>query len=334
MTKVAIIGTGLVAQRAYLPNLKNKNIKKILISDLETELLKKVSKKFKIKDSYLNHKKLIESNKPDCAIVLVNRKATEKVTQYLLKKKIPLITEKPQAQSHKVAIKLNNLAKKLKVPYYVAYMKRCDEGINWLKTNLNKQNLGKIQSVYYESRGGDSYGKNLKFISHKDKNYQKKNTLNKKKLTKKQIYLKYLNTFCHSINLLNYIFGKIDVKYKNINSQGEGTVLFKNKKFDILFSSQFISSSKWREKISIYFDYGKLSIYLPKPLEKKENSKIFIENYKRNIIKKVKLNKSWSFKNQLDCLIKKIKKKKTKFNLCNSNEALKDIKLIDRIFKK
>ena len=153
-------------------------------------------------------------------------------------------------------------------------MKRCI-GIKWLKTNLNKQNLGKIQQ-FTESRGGDSYGKNLKFISHKDKNYQKKNTLNKKKLTKKQIYLKYLNTFCHSINLLNYIFGKIDVKYKNINSQGEGTVLFKNKKIDILFSSQFISSSKWREKISIYFDYGKLSIYLPKPLEK-ENSKILVE---------------------------------------------------------
>ena len=79
MTKVAIIGTGLVAQRAYLPNLKNKNIKKILISDLETELLKKVSKKFKIKDSYLNHKKLIESNKPDCAIVLVNAKRLKKL---------------------------------------------------------------------------------------------------------------------------------------------------------------------------------------------------------------------------------------------------------------
>ena len=129
-----------------------------------------------------------------------------KITQDLLKKKIPLITEKPQAQSHKVAIKLNNLAKKLKVPYYVAYMKRCDEGIKWLKTNLNKQNLGKIQSVYYESRGGDSYGKNLKFISHKDKNYQKKNTLNKKKLPKKHIYIISLKTFSDSINLLNYIW--------------------------------------------------------------------------------------------------------------------------------
>ena len=79
MTKVAIIGTGLVAQRAYLPNLKKKNIEKILISDLETELLKKVSKKFKIKDSYLNHKKLIESNKPDCAIVLVIAKRLKKL---------------------------------------------------------------------------------------------------------------------------------------------------------------------------------------------------------------------------------------------------------------
>ena len=157
------------------------------------------------------------------------------------------------------------------------------------------------------SRGGDSYGKNLKFISHKDKNYQKKNTLNKKTYKKTDIFkiFEYILSFYKFIKLY---FGKIDVKYKNINSQGEGTVLFKNKKIDILFSSQFISSSKWREKISIYFDYGKLSIYLPKPLEK-ENSKIFIENYKRNIIKKVKLNKSWSFKNQLDCFIQKLKKK-------------------------
>ena len=95
MTKVAIIGTGLVAQRAYLPNLKNKYIKKILISDLETELLKKVSNKFKIKDSYLNHKKLIESNKPDCVFKIC--KATEKLPIFI--KKRYLNTEKPHTKS-------------------------------------------------------------------------------------------------------------------------------------------------------------------------------------------------------------------------------------------
>ena len=76
------------------------------------------------------------------------------------------------------------------------------------------------------NRGGN-LRKNLKFISHKDKNYQK-NTLNKKTYKKTDIFkiFEYILSFYKFIKLY---FGKIDVKYKNINSQGEGTVLFKNK---------------------------------------------------------------------------------------------------------
>ena len=92
-------------------------------------------------------------------------------------------------------------------------MKRNDNGIIYLKKNLKKLKLGKLISVYYESFR-DSYNNPFEYFKHNQKNYKKLNSLNKNFKDKKNLYLKYLNTNCHCINLLRYLFGDLKIENK------------------------------------------------------------------------------------------------------------------------
>ena len=50
------------------------------------------------------------------------------------------------------------------------------------------------------------------FIQHKSNLRKKKYRLNKKLIKKKEIFEKYLNTHCHRVNLIKFIFGNISIK--------------------------------------------------------------------------------------------------------------------------
>ena len=105
-------------------------------------------------------------------------------------------------------------------------MKRNDNGIIYLK-KFEETKLGKLISVYYESFLGDSYNNPFEYFKHNQKNYKKLNSLNKILKIKKNLYLKYLNTNCHCINLLRYLFGDLKIENKKFNSSGEGLAIFK-----------------------------------------------------------------------------------------------------------
>ena len=68
---------------------------------------------------------------------------------------------------------------------------------------------------------GSSYDSKIKYIKY---NF---------KIRKNNLKLKYLNTQCHSLNLLKYFFlEKLKIKHKNIDkNSGEGLVISKQKKF-------------------------------------------------------------------------------------------------------
>ena len=229
--KLGFIGTGLISQIAHLPSFySDSRIKIQAISDLNKNLLKKVSKKYQVEKIYKNHKEMLKKEKLDAIILAVQRSNTEKIAEDVLKKKISLFSEKPAALSYKSAKELSKLAEKNKVKYIVGYMKQHDNGILYLKKNLNKIKLGKLKSIYYESFLGDSYSNPFEYFKHDDKNYRKKNTLNKKINNKKLVFVKFLNTHCHSVNLIRYLFGELNFDHKSMSDQGEGLVFFKTKK--------------------------------------------------------------------------------------------------------
>ena len=155
-----------------------------------------------------------------------------KISKATMKNKINLFAEKPISLSKKSAEELYEISKKNKLIYTIGHMKRFDESIKYLKKGLFKTKdfkLNSLQSVYYESFAGDSFGKLKKFIK-RNKRY-KSHFINfdvlKIKSQKNIInFLKFLNTHSHAINLLRYLFGEINLVFNNLNKFGNRIIGF------------------------------------------------------------------------------------------------------------
>lgn len=324
---IGVIGAGRVAQIAYINNLIfDKRANLTAVCDINQKLVKEVATKFNIPNAYTSFEKMIKNHEFDLIFLIINRQLIEKISLNLInhKKKFVLFTEKPFALSYKSGKNLIKSAKNNKRTHFVGYMKRHDEGVNYLKKNIEKLNLGKIKSVYYQSFDGDSYCGQYEYIKYK---YRLKKNDNPR--------YKYLNTQSHSLNLLKYLFGYIKILSSNIDNKGEGVAVFKNKKnIKIILNNQFGFSKSWEEKLMINFEYGLAEITMPPPFLKNKPAEVFIENFKTGDQYKPFIKWSWSFNNQVKNLIDFILKRKKNNKLCSSAECLGELKVIEKLFRK
>lgn len=325
---IGFIGAGFVSQLAHVPNYYfdgRANVK--AICDLNKKLCEKVADKYGIPNRYLSYSEMIQKENLDGVVLVVQRNRTSKITRQLLKSKskFSLLTEKPIAQNYNEAKKLCILAKKNKINYFVGFMKRHDNGVNYLKKNLMNFKLGQLNTVYYESFDGDSYCNPTDYFKVKKnkRNKELNNSLSK-----------YLNAQCHSIDLLRYLFGELKLLNSLLTIKGEGMILLKSKKnIPIILNNQFTKSKTWNENIKFNFDKGCIEVKLPPPFLKNTPAQVLIKNYKTGRIIKPFIKWGWSFKNQASAFISYLKSRKKTKNLTYAKDCLDDIKIIENAFK-
>lgn len=334
--KLGFIGAGFISQLAHLPSFYSDSRARIIaLCDLNNKLLSKVSKKFQIPKIYNSHKEMLKKEKLDGVVLVVQRKNTELIARDVLRAKIALFSEKPSALSYSSAKKLSDLAKKNKTKYFIGYMKRHDNGIIFLKKNLKKFKLGKLRTAYYESFPGapGCYCDPFEHFKH-TKNYIKKITSYEKLNKKKFVFLKYLNSFCHSINLTRYLFGEVKLDHNALTDTGEGHILLRTKNgIGITINCQYTNFKKWVENITLNFDKGKILIKLPAPFLKNTSASVLVENYENGNTYKPWIPWGWSFRNQAKSFVKYISSNKLNGSKCTANDSLNDIKIIESIFK-
>ena len=159
---ISVIGAGRISQLAYLDILTHdKRIKNISLFDKNKILLKKVSKKYKIKKFYLKISEILKYENPDIVILVVNRLLNHKLLEKIIKhkKKFIVFSEKPFAPDFKTGSRLVNLAEKNRKKLLIGYMKRFDPSIRYVKNEILKKSLGNIKSIHYISFDGNSFEK-------------------------------------------------------------------------------------------------------------------------------------------------------------------------------
>jgi predicted dehydrogenase len=334
---LAFVGAGFISQICHLPNFaQNKKVVLQAICDPNYQLAKKIAKKYSINKVYQNHKDLLANERNIQGVVLsVPRHKTYSVALDVLKTGKNLFSEKPMAQSFQAAKKLYKTAIKERAKYVIGHMKRFDESIIFIKKLFKKKdfNLDSLVSVYYKSFAGDSFGDFKKYIKKKKYDpHSLSNEVIKNKVPKikKTIYLKFLNTHSHAVNLLRFLFGEIKIFSKNINNNGEGIIFFKKNKKDLILSTRLLRSNDWHEEIEIVFKKYKIIINFPMPLLVNQPGKITITNLLNSTEKKVLLKWKWSFSNQANEFINTIIKNKN--NSCDAKYCINDFKIIENIF--
>ncbi len=340
--KVGIVGGGFNGQIGFIENFyKNKNCKIFGLVEARNELRKKITKKYKIKNSYFSHRGLIKDiKKYDGVAIITKREMIGPISSEFLKLSKPILTEKPMAGNSIQSSKLLRIAKRNKSLHKVGYNKIYDEGIIKAKKAYDKilknRSLGKIVLIKSHRLSGSGYDSKNFYLKTSEKNFIKKpswplkpNWLPNKF---KKAYEKYLNLYCHNVSLLRYFTNEIPkVLHADLSDDKISLVNLKYKKFNAILETGFFTKHGWDETFEIYFEFGSIIVKLP-PQHLKNKSASFVINKRlsgKNHLFKSK--KSWSFKNQCDAFINDIKNNKIKVN--KAEDAAKDIKLIENIWK-
>ena len=172
---ISIVGTGLMGLQHIKAISKSKKANLHSIVDI-SDNAKKLSNKYKI-PLYSNVSSLLKSNQLDAVIVATPNQLHEKHTISFLKKKIPVLLEKPISDNIKSAKKIIISSKKNKTPLLIGYHRRHNAIVSKVKTIIRSGKLGNIVSAnvlcwlykhkeYFKeswrtSRGGGPLGINL-----------------------------------------------------------------------------------------------------------------------------------------------------------------------------
>ena len=172
---ISIVGTGLMGLQHIKAISKSKKANLHSIVDI-SDNAKKLSNEYKI-PLYSDVSSLLKSNQLDAVIVATPNKLHEKHTISFLKKKIPVLLEKPISDNIKSAKKIIISSKKNKTPLLIGYHRRHNAIVSKVKTIIRSGKLGNIVSAnvlcwlykhkeYFKeswrtSRGGGPLGINL-----------------------------------------------------------------------------------------------------------------------------------------------------------------------------
>ena len=143
--KICVVGTGLMGLQHIKAIVKSKKASLHSIVDTGNNAVS-LSKKFKV-TLFKDTKELLAQNKPDAVIIATPNQLHEEHALGFLKKKIPVLLEKPISDNIKSAKKIINSSEKNKTPLLIGYHRRHNLIVSKVKKIISSGKLGKIISV-------------------------------------------------------------------------------------------------------------------------------------------------------------------------------------------
>jgi len=146
--KIAIVGAGHIAQTFHIPAwVRNKNCEVVSLCDKNNLKLKKISKKFLIKEVYDSIDKLLKNENFDIVNISTPPNLHFKNIISSLKFDKNILVEKPFVLKNKDIKKINNLVKKKSSYIQCALHQRFRPISKIIKEVINKNRIGKIYYI-------------------------------------------------------------------------------------------------------------------------------------------------------------------------------------------
>jgi predicted dehydrogenase len=160
--RVAIIGSGGVAQFAHLPGWqKLKGVEIAAMSDVNKRTLAQAARKFGVGRTYLDYRKMLEEVRPDAVSVCTWNAAHRDPTVAALKAGAHVLVEKPIAMNAQEAAEMVEAARRSGKLLMVAFNNRFRPEVQYLKREISHGLLGEIyyaEAIYMRRRGIPGWG--------------------------------------------------------------------------------------------------------------------------------------------------------------------------------
>ena len=134
--RIAFIGLGDIAQKAYLPIVANHSKIAPILCTRNTQVLRELANKYRIDEVYTEVTILIE-NQPDAVMIHSAAESHFVLVSKLLKARIPVFVDKPLCYTFDEVEVLLNIATQNKVLLYLGFNRRFAPLISTLKKEQN-----------------------------------------------------------------------------------------------------------------------------------------------------------------------------------------------------
>ena len=140
--RIAIVGIGDIAQKAYLPILTQLNDVELIFCTRNNSTLQKLALQYRVKTLYQDYRQLSQAN-IDAVMIHSSTVSHPEVAAYFLQQGIPTFVDKPLADNAFDCEKLYELAQAKQVPLYMGFNRRF--------IPLYNRHLGDLQNAHSDS---------------------------------------------------------------------------------------------------------------------------------------------------------------------------------------
>lgn len=331
---------GQLAHIANYADLKSCRIK--ALAELRPKLRDLVANRYGIKDTYASHTELLADPEIEAVVVVTQRFLTGSIALDCLKKGKHVITEKPMASTYDQAKTLVDASNAAGSVYSVGYMKRYDAGVRYAKKALDSllasNRLGQVRYVRSHCFGGNAYCNiNGQLSTGESFEYDLPRWPIAPEWVPEKLkneYERFLNTYCHNINLVRFLIGSTPkVTSVSFNGQNEWVIVLNAGDHTILIETGNYGYHSWDEVTEVYFSNGRLRISTPPPLLRSVPALVELyEGGQDHQMNSQYPQWSWAFRNQAEAFIDDVHNRRQ--SISSGKDSLEDMRLVENIWNR
>jgi UDP-N-acetylglucosamine 3-dehydrogenase len=143
---VAVIGVGNMGRHHARVYSELDGVRLVAVADSNKNLGQKIARRFKCK-YYYDYKKILYTERIDAASIAVPTSLHKEIAVACINKRIPILIEKPIAESVKSAQAIIKQSKQKRVPVCIGHIERFNPVVQELRKFIKRNRFGKVISI-------------------------------------------------------------------------------------------------------------------------------------------------------------------------------------------
>jgi predicted dehydrogenase len=262
--RIGFVGVGRMGQAAHLRNYVTlPDAEVVAIAEIRPKLGRDVAARYGIKMVYPGHAQMLATEDLDAIVAIQPFGSHVDLVPELLQKRVPLLTEKPLAESLENGEKVYAAARTSGTPLYLAYHKRSDPATSAARKQMDDWSasgvVGKLRYLRVTMPPGDWVADGFTHNVGTDEKYVAK------PCDWNDPYVKFVNYYIHQVNLIRHLVGD----YRIISADPNGltfTAVTDAGVTIVLEMQPYSTTLDWQESALICFEKGWIKLKLPAPL--------------------------------------------------------------------
>lgn len=325
--RLGFIGVGGMGQAAHLRNYMTvPDCQVVAIAELRPDLGKNVAARYGVPKVYPSHRELMAAEQVDGLVAIQPFGMHVDLIPELIAKGVPILTEKPLAESYESGQKIIAALERSKVQHYLAYHKRSDPATAYARRQMElwqaSGEVGKLKYIRAAMPPGDWSVQGFSQNVHTVEKYEAKRGMGSK-------YGDFVNYYIHQVNLLRFLLAE---DYRVQFADPNGVVFVGRSDSGVTVTLEMAThhtTLDWQEEAFIAFERGWIKIELPAPLaiDRPGRVTVFRDAGKDQTPTTTIPTLPWkhAMRRQAEHFVNAIRGEKTP--LCTAAEGLKDLQV-------